>query len=164
MSVIDEVLTANTAYAKTHGLAGLSPRPRRRLAVLTCMDTRLSKRTLGLAVGDAHIMRNAGGIVTDDVVRSLFVSHFLLGTEAFMIINHTDCGLAGVSEEELHRRIRARSGKALALPTPFHTFTDVFDNVRQQMVRLRSHPCFPKDLAVRGFVYDVGDGRLREVR
>jgi carbonic anhydrase len=163
MSVIDEVLTANASYAKTHRLAGLSPRPRRRLAVLTCMDTRLSKHTLGLAVGDAHIMRNAGGIVTDDVVRSLLVSHFLLGTEAFMIINHTDCGLAGVTEEELHRRIRARSGTTTTLATPFYAFTDVHENVRRQLERLRSHPSVPTEIAVRGFVYDVNDGRLHEV-
>src|SRR6266851_698741 len=92
MSVIDEVLEANDNYARTHELRALTPRPERKLAVLTCMDTRLSTRTLGLKEGDAHIIRNAGGIVTDDSLRSLVVSHHLLGTEEFMIINHTDCG------------------------------------------------------------------------
>ena len=163
MSVIDEVLEANAVYAQTHKLSHLSPRPRRRLAVLTCMDTRLSKQTLGLATGDAHIIRNAGGIVTDDALRSLLVSHYLLGTEEFMIINHTDCGLANIAESELHRRIRARSATAAIAPTHFFAFTDVRENVRQQMEKLRTHPWIPKEILLRGFVYDVSDGRLREV-
>src|SRR2546429_1679657 len=90
MSVIDEVLAANEIYSRTHELRKLTPRPERKLAVLTCMDTRLSIRTLGLKTGDAHIIRNAGGIVTEDSLRSLVVSHYLLGTEEIMVINHTD--------------------------------------------------------------------------
>src|ERR1700685_4267489 len=101
MSVIDEVLAANEIYSRTHELRKLTPRPERKLAVLTCMDTRLSIRTLGLKTGDAHVIRNAGGIVTEDVIRSLLVSHFLLGTEEIMVINHTDCGLMVHSEGEL---------------------------------------------------------------
>ena len=93
MSAIDEVLAANEFYSRTHELRRLTPRPERKLAVLTCMDTRLSIRTMGLREGDAHIIRNAGGIVTDDALRSLLVSHYLLDTEEFMVINHTDCGL-----------------------------------------------------------------------
>ena len=93
MSVIDEVLAANEIYSRTHELRKLTPCPARKLAVLTCMDTRLSIRTLGLKTGDAHVIRNAGGIVTDDTLRSLLVSHYLLDTEEFMVINHTDCGL-----------------------------------------------------------------------
>ena len=112
MSVIDDVLRANQEYARTHELRRLTPRPERKLAVLTCMDTRLSIRTLGLRTGDAHIIRNAGGIVTDDTLRSLLVSHHLLGTEEFMIINHTDCGLMQTSEEELRTRIQTRAGTA----------------------------------------------------
>ncbi|MGA9630072.1 MAG: carbonic anhydrase, partial [Candidatus Acidiferrales bacterium] len=92
MSAIDEVLAANELYSRTHEFRRLTPRPERRLAVLTCMDTRLSIRTLGLREGDAHIIRNAGGIVTDDALRSLVVSHYLLETQEFMVINHTDCG------------------------------------------------------------------------
>ena len=103
MSVIDEVLAANGIYSRTHELRELTPRPKRKLAVLTCMDTRLSIRTLGLKTGDAHIIRNAGGIVTDDALRSLLVSHYLLGTEEIMVINHTDCGLMHTSEEDLAR-------------------------------------------------------------
>src|SRR6267378_1990289 len=91
MSVIDEILAANEIYSRTHELRKLTPRPERKLAVLTCMDTRLSIRTLGLKTGDAHIIRNAGGIVTEDTLRSLVVSHYLLGTEEIMVINHTNC-------------------------------------------------------------------------
>src|ERR1700730_524191 len=105
MSVIDEVLAANEVYSCKHELRELTPRPKRRLAVLTCMDTRLSIRTLGLTTGDAHIIRNAGGIVTEDALRSLLISHYLLDTEEFMIINHTDCGLMMTTEEDLWTKI-----------------------------------------------------------
>src|ERR1700689_397061 len=106
MSVIDEVLAANEIYSRTHELRSLTPRPARKLAVLTCMDTRLSIRTLGLQEGDAHIIRNAGGIVTDDALRSLIVSHYLLATEEIMVINHTDCGLMHTTEEGLPDKMR----------------------------------------------------------
>src|SRR5690348_18249968 len=112
MSVIDEVLEANEIYARTHELRPLTPRPQRKLAILTCMDTRLSIRTMGLKTGDAHIIRNAGGIVTDDTLRSLVISHYLLGTEEFMVINHTDCGLMHATEQELRTRIQNRAGTA----------------------------------------------------
>ena len=163
MSVIDEVVRANQEYARFHRLAHISPRPRRKLAVLTCMDTRLSRATLGLAEGDAHILRNAGGIVTEDALRSLLVSHHLLGTEEFMIVNHTDCGLLGKSEEEIRRHIRERGGVDAAAPAVFHAFQDLDENVRRQLQTLRAHPWVPKEVAVRGFVYDVATGRLREV-
>src|SRR5215469_6724404 len=112
MRVIDAVVAANEVYARTHELRPLTPRPQRKLAVLTCMDTRLSIRTLGLKTGDAHIIRNAGGIVTDDSLRSLLVSHYLLGTEEFMVINHTDCGLMHSNEEDLRGRIQRAAGTA----------------------------------------------------
>ncbi|GAC1673884.1 MAG: carbonic anhydrase [Candidatus Acidiferrum sp.] len=163
MSVIDEVLAANEVYSRTHELRSLTPRPQRKLAVLTCMDTRLSIRTLGLKVGDAHIIRNAGGIVTDDTLRSLVVSHYLLGTEEFMVINHTDCGLMQTSEEELRAKIIKRAGTAAISPAFFFAFKDIEENVRQQLQKLRTHPWVPASVAVRGFVYDVTNGRLREV-
>src|SRR5438128_11671282 len=100
MSVIDEVLAANEIYSRTHELRRLTPRPERKLAVLTCMDTRLSIRTLGLKTGDAHIIRNAGGIVPDDARRALIVSHSLLPTEECMLTNHADCGLRQASEQD----------------------------------------------------------------
>ena len=118
MSVIDEVLAANEIYSRTHELRRLTPRPERKLAVLTCMDTRLSTRTLGLKEGDAHIIRNAGGIVTDDTLRSLVVSHYLLGTEEIMVINHTDCGLMHTTEQDLRTRIQNRSSAGLSKPAP----------------------------------------------
>lgn len=163
MSVIDEVVQANQEYARQHELQHVSPRPKRRLAVLTCMDTRLEKQTLGLDTGDAHILRNAGGIVTDDVIRSLVVSHHLLGTEEFMIINHTDCGLMARTEEELQKLVVGRSGVDAVAPARFFGFSNVEQNVRQQMQKLRSHPWIPREVPVRGFVYDVKTGRLREV-
>jgi len=163
MTVIDEVLQANELYARTHELRRLTPRPERKLAVLTCMDTRLSIRTLGLKTGDAHIIRNAGGIVTDDALRSLIVSHYLLGTEEFMVINHTDCGLMQASEQDLRTRIQNRAGTAAVAPAFFYAFQNLDENVRNQLQKLRSHPWIPKEVIVRGFVYDVTTGRLREI-
>lgn len=164
MSVIDEVLAANEIYSHTHELRKLTPRPARKLAVLTCMDTRLSIRTLGLKTGDAHIIRNAGGIVTEDTLRSLVVSHYLLGTEEIMVINHTDCGLTHTSEEGLRTNIENRAGTAAVSPAFFYTFQNIEQNVRHQLQKLRSHPWIPKTVAVRGFVYDVSDGLLREIK
>jgi carbonic anhydrase len=164
MSVIDEVLQANDVYARTHEYRRLTPRPERKLAVLTCMDTRLSIKTLGLKTGDAHIIRNAGGIVTDDSLRSLVVSHYLLGTEEFMVINHTDCGLMLTSEQDLRTRIQNRAGTAAVAPAFFYAFQNVDENVRHQLQKLRTHPWIPKAVSVRGFVYDVSSGRLREIK
>jgi carbonic anhydrase len=164
MTVIDEVLAANEVYARTHELRALTPRPIRKLAVLTCMDTRLSIRTLGLKTGDAHIIRNAGGIVTDDSLRSLIVSHHLLGTEEFMVINHTDCGLMHTSEQDLRTRIQNRTGTAAVTPSFFYAFQNIEENVRHQLQKLHTHPWIPKSVAIRGFVYDVTNGQLREVK
>jgi carbonic anhydrase len=164
MSVIDEVLAANELYSRTHELRELTPRPERKLAVLTCMDTRLSIRTLGLRTGDAHIIRNAGGIVTEDALRSLVISHYLLGTEEIMVINHTDCGLMLSSEQDLRRRIEERTGTAAVSPAFFYTFQNVEENVRHQLQKLRTHPWIPESIAVRGFVYEVTSGRLREIK
>ena len=163
MSVIDEVLQANEIYSRTHELRRLTPRPERKLAVLTCMDTRLSIRTLGLKTGDAHIIRNAGGIVTDDSLRSLLVSHYLLGTEEFMVINHTDCGLMQTTEQDLRTRIQNRAGTAAVAPTFFYAFANIEENVRHQLQKLHTHPWIPKEVAVRGFVYDASSGLLREI-
>jgi carbonic anhydrase len=163
MSVIDEVLVANEIYSRTHELRRLTPRPERKLAVLTCMDTRLSIQTLGLKAADAHIIRNAGGIVTDDTLRSLLVSHYLLGTEEFMVINHTDCGLMHTTEQDLRTSIQNRTGTAAVAPAFFHAFQNIEQNVREQIQKLRSHPWIPAKVAVRGFVYDVSSGKLREI-
>src|SRR5271166_3583193 len=164
MSVIDEVIAANEIYSRNHELRRLTPRPARKLAVLTCMDTRLSIRTLGLKTGDAHIIRNAGGIVTDDTLRSLVISHHLLGTEEIMVINHTDCGLMQASEDNLRADIQRRTGTAAVSPAFFYAFQNIDENVRHQLQKLRTHPWIPKTVAARGFVYDVTTGLLREIR
>ncbi|HKF39653.1 MAG TPA: carbonic anhydrase [Candidatus Acidoferrum sp.] len=164
MSVIDEVLAANEVYARKHELRHLTPRPARKLALLTCMDTRLSIVTMGLKEGDAHIIRNAGGIVTDDAVRSLVISHHLLGTEEIMVINHTDCGLMHASEQDLRTRIQNRTGTAAVAPAFFYAFQNLDENVRHQLQKLRTHPWIPKTVVARGFVYDVTTGRLREIK
>jgi carbonic anhydrase len=118
---------------------------------------------LGLKTGDAHVVRNAGGIITDDAVRSLLISHYLLGTREFMIINHTDCGMLTFQDEELRERLVKTTGAAAVAPAVFCAFRDVENNVREQILRLRSHPWMPKDVPVRGFVYDVKSGRLKEI-
>lgn len=164
MSVIEEVIVANEIYAHTHELRRLTPRPERKLALLTCMDTRLSTRTLGLKAGDAHIIRNAGGIVTDDALRSLVISHHLLGTEEIMVVNHTDCGLMKASEQDLRAIIQNRTGTEVVTPAFFYAFQNIEQNVRHQMQKLRSHPWIPREVAVRGFVYDVTTGLLREIK
>jgi len=163
MTVIDEVLAANEIYSRTHELRKLTPRPERKLAVLTCMDTRLSIRTLGLKTGDAHIIRNAGGIVTEDTVRSLAVSHYLLGTEEIMVINHPDCGLMHTSEQDLRTRTQNRTGTAVVASASFYTVQNIEENVHSQLQKLRAHPWIPKSVAIRGFLYDVTSGRLREM-
>ena len=144
MSAIDEALSANKIYSRTHELRHLTPRPRRKLAVLTCMDTRLSIRTLGLQPGDAHIIRNAGGIVTDDALRSLIVSHYLLATEEIMVINHTDCGLMHTTEHDLRDKVTNSTGIVSEVPATFHTFQDVDENVRAQLQKLYDHPWIPR--------------------
>src|SRR5919109_1111390 len=159
MSAIDRILEANRRFSLDYDPTALSPRPRLRLAVVTCMDTRLSRKSLGLAHGDAHLIRNAGGIVTDDVVRSLLVSHYLLGTNEFAVINHTDCGLLR-SREELQAQIVAKAG--LREPVDFHAFADVEQNARQQAHKLRSLVWVANEkIIVRGFVFDVGTGALK---
>ncbi|HXG33467.1 MAG TPA: carbonic anhydrase [Bryobacteraceae bacterium] len=163
-SVIDGVLEANQRYAAGFGLGHLPIPPARKLAVVACMDARLDvEAMLGLNIGDAHIIRNAGGVVTDDALRSLIISHHLLGTQEFMIINHTDCGMLTFTDESLRNRLTKETGTAVASPPAFHTFTDLDEHVRQQIQKIRAHPWIPRSIAVRGFVYDVRDGRLREV-
>src|SRR5579864_493004 len=151
MGVIDEVLEANEIYSRTHELRRLTPRPARQIAILTCMDTRLS-------------IRNAGGIVTDDSLRSLLISHYLLDTQEIMVINHTDCGLMHTSEQDLRTRIQNRTGTAAIAPAFFFAFQNIEENVRHQLQKLHTHPWIPKEVSVRGFVYDVSNGRLREIK
>lgn len=165
MSAIDAVLEANRRYAEGFNQGGLPGRPpSRRLAVLTCMDCRLHvAKLLGLELGAAHIIRNAGGIVTEDVLRSFIVSHHIGGTQEFMIINNTKCGMLTFKGEELAERLQQETGKAPVVPACFYTFTDLEENVRQQIRKARSHPWIPAFIPVRGFIYDVDTGLLSEV-
>lgn len=162
MSVIEELVSAEREWAANFALETLSHTPRRKLAVVACMDCRLTvEQILGLAVGDAHVIRNAGGIITDDVLRSLIVSHHMLGTEEFMVINHTDCGMMSFEDDDLRAKLRTMTGVATSVQ--FHTFTDLHANVARQIQILREHPWVPDEIIVRGFVYDVRTGRLHEV-
>ena len=165
MSTTDELLRANEHYAQSFNLGHLPMPPARKVAVLACMDARLTvERILGLETGQAHIIRNAGGIATEDALRSLIISHHLLGTQEFLIINHTDCGMLTFTDEDLRNRLEKQTGTAVVAPVHFHAFTDLESNVRRQIERVRSHPWIPKQIPVRGFLYDVKTGRLREVR
>ena len=138
--------------------------PARKLAIVACMDARLTvEPALGLNTGDAHMIRNAGGIVTEDALRSLIISHHLLGTEEFIIINHTDCGMLTFKDADLRSRLLANTGTIAAEPKHFHAFSDLEENVRRQIERVKSHPWIPKHIPVRGFIYDVKTGRLGEV-
>jgi carbonic anhydrase len=164
MGVIEEVLAANETYARDFKLGHLPMPPARKLAVLACMDARLTvEQMLGLKTGDAHVIRNAGGIVTEDALRSLLISHYLLGTQEFLIINHADCGMLTFKDEELRAKLQAQTGTAAVVPVHFHAFAEVEENVRQQIQKLKSHPWIPKQVPVRGFVYNEKTGRLREV-
>src|SRR5437660_303763 len=149
MSVIDEVLVANESYTKLFNLGHLPLPPARKLAVVACMDARLTiQPMLGLKTGEAHIIRNAGGIITEDVLRSLIISHYLLGTQEFMIINHTDCGMLTFKDAELQERLQKTTGTAAVAPAAFHAFSDVEENVRRQIQKLRSHAWVPKTLPI----------------
>lgn len=164
MSVADDLLAANTVFARSFDLGDLKVQPRRHVAVLSCMDSRiLFEHCLGLRPGDAHMIRNAGGIATDDAIRSLLVSHHLLDTQEFIIINHTDCGLLKVKEYELRAKLTEKMGVVAAEPAHFYAFDDLETNVRQQIAKVKSHPWIPKHIPVRGFVYDVKTGMLKEV-
>ena len=165
MSVADELLAANEIFARSFNLGDLSVRPSRHAAVLACMDSRiLFEHCLRLRPGDAHMIRNAGGIATEDAIRSLLVSHHLLDTEEFIIINHTDCGLMHTTEEDLRNRIQNRTGTAAIAPAFFHAFQNIDENVRHQLQKLRTHPWIPEKVIIRGFVYDVTSGLLREIK
>lgn len=161
-SEIDELLENNAEYAQSFGQAGLPTEPRRRLAVLSCMDSRIDLfAVLGLRNGEAHIVRNAGGVVTDDVVRSLMVSQRLLGTTSVLIIQHTRCGLLGLDERQFRAQLLDETGV-----TPhfaLEAIDDLDQSVRQSIARLRASPFIAGPTAIRGAIYDVDSGRLREV-
>jgi carbonic anhydrase len=164
MSTTDEVLKANEEYVRNFDLGALKAPPARRLAIVACMDARLTvEQIAGLKAGDAHIIRNAGGVVTDDVIRSLLISHYLLGTNEWLIIEHTGCGMLTFTDEDLIGRLERETGVVAHAPSHFHAFTDLETNLRRQLAKVRAHPWVPKAIPVRGFVYEIGTGRLSEV-
>ena len=163
MAVLTEVLAANARYAAGFAKGDLAMPPARRIAVLTCMDARIDPaRALGLEEGDAHVIRNAGGRASDDALRSLVISHALLGTREFLVIHHTDCGMVTFTNEELREKLR-RDLQADASGIDFLPFGDVDESVRQDVSTIRASTLIPNDIRVSGFVYDVRSGRLRQV-
>lgn len=164
MPVIEETIKANESYAQNFALGNLPMPPGRKLAVLACMDARLTvEEVLGLKTGDAHIIRNAGGIATEDALRSLIISHHLLGTQEFMLIHHTDCGMLTFKDEELRTNLQQQTGTATVAPAVFHAFGDLEEDVRRQVQKIKSHPWIPQQIPVRGFIFDVKSGKLNEV-
>ncbi len=140
----------------------MNAKPKKKLAVLACMDARLNPyRLLGLEEGEAHVIRNAGGVVSDDAIRSLAISQHLLETEEIVIINHTDCGLLSITDEGLADRLEAASG--VRPEWPAHTFSDVAQNLHDGIERIRNSPFIPRTERLRGLVYEVETGALREV-
>ncbi|HLV80631.1 MAG TPA: carbonic anhydrase [Chthonomonadaceae bacterium] len=164
MGVIEETLRANDYYAMTFSQRFLASEPARKLAVVACMDARMNiESILGLRAGEAHILRNAGGIVTEDMLRSLILSHRLLGTQEIMILHHTDCGMLRFTDADLRAQLEAETGVAAAIPARFHAFEDLEADLREQIARVRQHPWISASVPVRGFLYDVHTGRLKEV-
>ena len=162
MTAIDELLANNARFAETFDKADLPVRPGLGLAVVACMDARLdTHRLLGISEGDAHIIRNAGGVVTDDVIRSLTISQRLLGTTSIMLIHHTHCGMVTFRDDDLKDAIMADTG--LRPTFAMEAFPDVEEDVQQSIARIQASPFIPNKDDVRGFVYDCATGKLNEV-
>jgi carbonic anhydrase len=162
MTVIDELLGNADVYAQAFDKAGLPLPPSRRVAIVACMDARLNPYALlGLQEGDAHVIRNAGGVITDDEIRSLAISQRLLGTEEIMLIHHTDCGMLTFRDDDLRREIQHETG--VKPEWAAEAFDDLEEDVRQSIARIEASPFIPRKNRIRGFVYEVETGRLREV-
>ena len=163
MTAIDDLLSNNAAYAKTFSKATLPMPPGKQIAIVACMDARLETGALlGLQEGDAHVIRNAGGVITDDAIRSLTISQRLLGTREIMLIHHTDCGMLTFTDGDLKEKILAETG--IRPPFSLEAFSDLDDDIRQSLARIKASPFIPHRDDVRGFVYEVESGNLREVR
>jgi carbonic anhydrase len=162
VGVTDEMLAANGRYAAA--FAGPVPgAPGKQVAVVACMDARLNVYAiLGLREGEAHVIRNAGGVITDDVIRSLAISQRLLGTRAVVLVHHTECGMLTFTEDGFKRAVEDDTG--VRPPWPTEAFSDLDDDVRESIDRIKCSPFVPHVDDVRGFVFDVATGRLREVR
>jgi carbonic anhydrase len=162
MSAIDELLKNNEAFAQSFDRGDLPLPPAKRVAIVACMDARLNPYPiLGLSIGDAHVIRNAGGVVTDDEIRSLAISQHLLGTEEIMLIHHTDCGMLTFNDDDFAQKLEQETG---ARPEwDARSFSDLEDSLRDSIRRIRASPFIPRKDEVRGFIYDVKTGRLSEV-
>jgi len=162
MTATDELLRNAEAYAASFDKGELPLPPAKKVAVLACMDARLNPYgLLGLVEGDAHVIRNAGGVVTDDEIRSLAISQRLLGTEEIILLHHTDCGMLTFTDDDFKRAVQDDVG--IKPHWSAEAFADLDEDVRQSIARIRSSPFIPRKESVRGFVYDVATGRLREV-
>ena len=162
MSVTDDLIANSAAYAASFDKGGLPMPPGKQVAVLACMDARLNPYgILGLQEGDAHVIRNAGGVVTDDEIRSLAISQRLLGTKEIILIHHTDCGMLTFTDDAFKRQIQDDTG--IKPEWAAESFTDLDEDVRQSIARIKASPFIPNKDSVRGFVYDVETGKLREV-
>lgn len=163
MSVVPELLAANDRYASQFTESDLPSPPGRRVAILTCMDSRLlPDRFLGLEEGDAHVIRNSGGRASDDALRSLIISSKVLGTREFLVIHHTDCGMLTFDNDQLREQLRRDTG-ADASGIDFLTFSDLEQSVRDDVKTIRDSPLIPDEIPVGGYVYDVRTGRVRAV-
>ena len=161
MSVTDELLANNARYAESFS-GPLPLPPAKHVAVVACMDARLNVYgILGLAEGEAHVIRNAGGVVTDDEIRSLAISQRLLGTREIILIHHTDCGMLTFTDDAFKKSVQDETG--IKPNWAAEAFTDLDEDVRQSIARIKASPFIPHKDSVRGFVYDVKTGRLREV-
>ncbi len=162
MSATDDLLRNAEAFAEDFDKGDLAMPPAKKVAIVACMDARISPFALfGLEVGDAHVIRNAGGIISDDEIRSLAISQRLLGTEEIILVHHTDCGMLTFTDDEFRAQIQAETG--IKPQWPAESFTDLEDDLRQSLARVKTSPFIPNKDSVRGFVYEVETGRLREV-
>ena len=162
MGATDDLLKNNEEYAAGFDKGDLAAPPAKKVAVVTCMDARLhTAKLLGLEEGDAHVIRNAGGVVTDDAIRSLAISQRLLGTEEVLVIHHTGCGMLTFSDDDFKRQIQDDTGIKPAWAA--EAFPDLDEDVRQSIARIKASPFIPNQDSVRGFVYEVETGKLREV-
>ena len=164
MSYFKHFLKANQAYVELHGTLNLPLRPKTKVAIVTCMDSRLHvAHALGLALGDAHILRNAGGRVTEDVIRSLVISQQQMDTREIVVLHHTDCGAQTFQNTDFQAHLQQTFGVDVS-DQDFLPFTDVEESVREDIVLLRECPLIPDDVIISGAVYDVDTGRMTEVR
>ena len=163
MSYFENFLKANQAYVELHGDLHLSIKPKTKVAIVTCMDSRLHVApALGLALGDAHILRNAGGRVTDDMIRSLVISQQQMGTREIVVLHHTDCGAQTFNNEDFQEHLKCELGVDIS-GQDFLPFQDVDESVREDMKLLRECPLIPDDVIISGAVYDVDTGSMREI-